>query len=71
MDNMQMGGDKKVCKCHHHKAMPILVIVFGLVFLLGNMHVLTWEAVSWIWPVLVIIAGAKKIVMGMGMCKCC
>ncbi len=64
--NMQQG---KVCKCPHHKMMPILVILFGLVFLLGNMGVLSWALVGLVWPVLVIAAGGMKLAKGM--CKCC
>ena len=73
MDNMQNmgGGVKNMCKCPHHKVMPVLIVLFGLTFLLGNMGVLTWMAVGWIWPVLIIIAGAKKLAMKSGMCKCC
>jgi len=73
MDTMQnMGeGSKNMCKCPHHKAMPIMIIVFGVVFLLGNMGWISWEAVGWIWPILVIIVGIKKLAMKSGMCKCC
>ncbi len=69
MDNMQMGGEMKVCKCPHHKMMPILLIVAGLVFLAGNMGWLSAYWVGIIWPLLLIIAGIKKLVMRM--CKCC
>ena len=71
MQNMGMGLSKNVCKCHHHKAMPVLVIVFGLLFVAGNMTWVSWEFVNMVWPILVVIAGIKKLVMGMGMCKCC
>ena len=53
----------KMCH-HHHKMFAWLVVLFGLTFLLGAMNILTASAVSIIWPILVIIAGIKK------MCKC-
>ena len=74
MDNMQQpmgGGSKMVCKCVHHKVTPILIILIGLTFLLGALNILSMWAVSIIWPVLLIIAGVKKLAMKSGMCKCC
>lgn len=72
MENMQnMQGTKGICKCPHHKVVPILVILFGLTFLLGMWSMLSWDAVNIIWPVLVIAAGAMKLTERMGMCKCC
>jgi hypothetical protein len=76
----QSGGEKKDiscgncgrgCGCVHHKVMPLLVVVFGLVFLLGALGKMSMETVNVVWPVIVIIAGLKKMAMGMGMCKCC
>jgi len=64
---MNMGGGK--CTCSHHKVMPVLVTVFGLVFLLGALNVFTADVVGIIWPILVIIGGLTKL-MG-GNCKCC
>ena len=70
MENMQnMPGAKNVCKCPHHKTMPVLIILFGLTFLLGAWGMLSWSAVEVNWPVLVILAGVFK--MTKGMCKCC
>jgi hypothetical protein len=63
MENKDMGG--KTCNCGHHKVFPILVILFGLAFLLGALNILTWSFVGIAWPILVIIAGASKF------CKCC
>jgi len=64
-----MEDMKNMCKCPHHKAMPILVILFGLTFLLGAWGTLSQETVNFVWPVLVILAGVVK--MTKGMCKCC
>ena len=57
------------CACPHHKIMPVLVVVFGLVFLLGSWNIFTASAVSTLWPLIVIVAGLLK--MGQGKCKCC
>lgn len=60
-----MGG----CRCGHHKVIPILVVLFGLEFLLAQVNVLTWNFVGVTWPILVIIAGCMKLFRGA--CKCC
>lgn len=68
--NMKMGEMKgKVCACPHHKMLSLLTVVFGLVFLLGGLNVLTSQTVNIIWPILVIIAGGTKLFEEM--CKCC
>jgi hypothetical protein len=65
-----MDGDMKMgmtCKCPHHKIMPILVILFGLDFLLFATGTLSGMFVSVSWPILVIIAGCMKLFK----CGCC
>jgi hypothetical protein len=57
-----------VCPCMHHRVMPILVILFGLTFLLQAFGVLSVAAVSYIWPVLAILGGVFKLYGGG--CKC-
>jgi len=73
MENMQnmggMNGGKNVCKCHHHKVVPVSIILIGIVFLLGTIGVLTMWAVNVIWPILLIVIGGTKL--GSRMCKCC
>jgi hypothetical protein len=59
--DMKMG---KMCGCGCHKVMPILVVLFGLDFLLGMLGVLTPSFVSISWPILVIIAGCMKLFKG-------
>lgn len=59
------------CKCHHHKVLGLLVILFGLTFLLGNWGILSLTTVNLVWPMLVILAGLMKLIEKMGMCKCC
>jgi hypothetical protein len=65
MEDMKMG---KTCGCGCHKVMPILVILFGLDFLLGMLGVLTMGFVNIVWPVLIIIAGCMKFCKGS--CSC-
>ncbi len=63
---MQAG---KTCSCGHHRVVPIVIILIGLDFLLGQLNVFTMNFVNVSWPILVIIAGIVK--MGGGNCKCC
>ncbi|MDP2598218.1 MAG: hypothetical protein Q8P49_00120 [Candidatus Liptonbacteria bacterium] len=70
MDNPNMNPVQgKTCNCSHHKMTHLLVVIFGLIFLLANANVLTWAFVGWAWPVLVILAGGMKMMEGK--CKCC
>jgi len=62
---------ENMCKCNHHKTFPVLMILFGLTFLLGNWEILTPGAVNVIWPVLIMVAGFMKLGDKIGMCKCC
>ncbi|MDZ4260079.1 MAG: DUF5668 domain-containing protein [Candidatus Sungbacteria bacterium] len=63
------GGVANVCQCLHHKTIPIIIIVFGVLFLLGALEVVSARIVSIAWPLLVIVGGCQKM-MG-GKCKCC
>ncbi|MDO8655313.1 MAG: hypothetical protein Q7R48_02745 [bacterium] len=63
-----MNGDK-TCGCVHHKAFPVLIVLFGLLFLLGEMNVVAASTVNLGWPILIILAGLVKL--SKGMCKCC
>jgi hypothetical protein len=65
--NMNVGGGK--CDCSHHKVTPILVVLFGVVFLLGNLSVLSAEFVNIAWPIIVGVYGLMKLFGGS--CKCC
>ena len=66
-----MGNDMKpnVCACVHHKFGSILAVVFGLLFLGGNLGYVSAQVVSVGWPVIVIVAGLFK--MTSSRCKCC
>src|SRR5919201_4713874 len=44
---------------------PIVLIVLGVIFLLGNMHVVSWQGLGHVfaqyWPVLIILWGVVKL----------
>ena len=71
MDNMSTaaGHDGTVCNCPHHKFMPILVVAFGVVFLLGYLDVFSMGTVNIIWPIIVIVGGLTRLMESK--CKCC
>lgn len=66
---MSGGGATNVCRCVHHKTIPILIVVFGVLFLLGALEVISVRIVSIVWPLLVIAGGLQKMMQGK--CKCC
>jgi hypothetical protein len=61
--------EKKGCGCPCHKAPGILVILFGLSFLLRNLGVIDDQIHGIAWPVIVMIGGLTKVCSGF--CKCC
>lgn len=69
MHDMEKHEGGMMCKCPHHKVLPLLVFVFGLTFLLGDFAYLSARTVSVVWPVLVCAAGFMKMMEGG--CKCC
>lgn len=69
MFNREGGGNGSGCKCMHHKVVPVLIILFGLNFLLGGLGVLSANAVDIVWPVIVVLIGFMKLMKGA--CKCC
>lgn len=56
-----------VCRCPHHKVMPVAIMLIGVTFILANLGVVDGMFVAWAWPVLLIIAFLPKL----GGCKCC
>lgn len=66
---MEMMKEGMTCKCSHHKVGPVLIVLFGLTFLLGAFNVITASAVNVIWPIIVTVGGLMKL--GAGRCKCC
>jgi len=59
----------KKCACAHHQMVPIFIVFLGLIFLLRALGTLSYEVVSIIWPILIILVGLQK--MFKGKCKCC
>jgi hypothetical protein len=54
------------CPRHRSFAGPIVLILLGLIFLFGNMHMLSWDRIgTWFahyWPLLLILWGAIKLI---------
>ena len=72
MDNMNMkegGMHGNVCRCPHHKVVPLTIVLFGVTFLLSALGTISCETRNIIWPILVIIGGGTKLFSGS--CKCC
>jgi len=57
------------CRCPHHSVVGAFVLVFGLMFLLQAMGVLSATFVSYGWPILIMAFGLHKLIEGM--CSCC
>ncbi len=64
-----MGGSGNKCECHHHSFLPILVILFAILFLLGNAGVFQPPFVGIAWPILVGLGGI--LMLGERKCTCC
>jgi hypothetical protein len=62
-------ADGMVCSCKCHSMMPIIVVIFGLLFLLSSLGVIPENIVSIVWPLIVIWAGVSKFMQKR--CKCC
>ncbi len=67
MDKGMKGGE--TCRCSHHKVTPILVILFGLLFLGGNLEYIGMGFVGVVWPIMVIVVGGMKLMEKK--CACC
>ena len=59
----------QVCGCPHHKFLPGLVVLFGLLSLLGFYNVVSMGFVAVGEPVLIIVFGL--FMMFQNKCKCC
>jgi len=57
------------CGCSHHKVVPGLVVLLGLLFLGGTLGWVSSYTVDVGWPIIVILAGLMKI--RSNRCKCC
>ena len=58
------------CGCFCHKIIGFMAILIGITFLLGTYDVISPKIVGTVWPILLILAGARASIMK-GMCKCC
>lgn len=67
MEGEMMKGGR--CSCPPGKLVPVLVVLFGLGFLLQALDVLSTDFMAIAWPILVILAGL--ITMYEKMCKNC
>jgi len=61
-----MNGE--MCGCPHHKIVPLVIVLIGVVFLLGALNVITMATVGMLWPIGLIIIGGMKLTSGM--CAC-
>lgn len=68
MDNIHMGKDGKACTCMHHHMLALLVTLFGVVFLFGDLGWIPGQMVNVIWPLILVIGGIGKMLEGR--CKC-
>lgn len=63
------GGMMNMCKCPHHKIVPLIIFVIGLLFFLNAVNVITVSALNILWPLAVMIAGLMKMMSRR--CACC
>jgi len=59
----------KKCSCLCHKMFPLLVVVVGVDFLLGNLGIISIRLMNIIWPIILILIGLQKLFSSK--CKCC
>jgi hypothetical protein len=64
--HMMMNG---MCKCPHHKVVPGLITLIGLLFLMNALGWLSAGTLAWTWPLALTLIGVMKL--SRGMCKCC
>lgn len=69
MQSEGSGGGVGMCGCPHHKMVPLIIFVVGLLFFLNAVDVVTTNALNILWPIAVMIGGLTKM-MG-HKCKCC
>ena len=64
-------GDVCGCACHKGKYIckGVFLVLFGLLFLLNSLGVLSDSFTSLAWPVLVILCGVGGVMKSC--CKCC
>jgi hypothetical protein len=63
------GSDPKVCGCHHHKVVPLAILLIGVAVLLGSFGMIVGQTVNISVAVLLIVIGGVKLASTR--CKCC
>jgi hypothetical protein len=58
------------CKCPHHKFPAILIVLFGLLFLLKALGYASAATADLAWPILVLLLGLLKLTAGKCKCGC-
>jgi len=58
-----------VCKCPHHKMVPLGIVVIAALFFLQAINVLSMSFVGIAWPIVLGIIGFMKL--SESKCKCC
>jgi len=59
-----------VCRCPHHKLIPMVIFIIGLLFFLNAVNlVITTSVLNMLWPVALMIGGLTKMMSSR--CKCC
>lgn len=66
---MEEMSNHNTCSCPHHKVVPVLILLLAVLFLLGNLNVVSAGTVSIGWPILVGLAALTKLFSSS--CKCC
>ena len=66
---MQNTSNGQMCKCSHHKIVPILIALIGVLFLLFALKIIGENVTMIGWPISVIFIGLNKMMSGK--CKCC
>ncbi|MGA7745140.1 MAG: hypothetical protein WBP56_12450 [Polyangia bacterium] len=61
--------EEEACRCPCHRAIGVLVALFGLNFLLKALGVYGDNVSNIVWPVLLMLSGIKHTFRGK--CKCC
>ncbi|MBX4210890.1 DUF5668 domain-containing protein [Candidatus Parcubacteria bacterium] len=58
-----------VCRCPHHKVVPLLIAFTGLMFLLKELGTVTMHTFNIVWPIALIVVGLTKAFQH-SMCDC-
>ena len=62
-------GEGAMCKCPHHKMIPLFITLIGVTFLLKAYGSVSAEFAAYSWSTLLTLIGLMKLTKGM--CKCC